>query len=156
MHSDQPCGFSLPSHEVASMPAALAAATAPAAGVAQVGTDSPHETTQTFAPAGAFEGSVGGVPRMPAYAASMPTASAPASCVEPAAAVLPDVEGESAFESSEAPQPERAPKARKAAAANAAARECLGIEMLLGSDRGGSERPHAEHHEVAAITLSHA
>src|SRR3954453_19996525 len=104
MHSDQPCGLSLPSLEVASMPAALAAATAPAAGVAQVGTDSPHETTQTFAPAGAFEGSGEGVRRMPAYAASMPTA--PASCVEPAAAVLPDVEGESAFESSEAPQPE--------------------------------------------------
>src|SRR6478609_3339163 len=152
MHSDQPCGLSLPSHEVASMPTALAAATAPAAGVAQVGTDSPHDTTQTLAPSGAFDGSVGGVPRTPAYAASIPTASPPASGVESAAAVLPDAAGDS----SEAPQPERAPSASKAAAANAAARECLGIEMLLGSDRGGSERPHAEHHEVTAITRSNA
>src|SRR6478609_8451152 len=134
MHSDQPCGFSLPSHEVASMPAALAAATAPA---------------------GAFDGSVGGVPRKPAYAASIPTACAPEPCVESAAAVLPDVEGEPAFESS-APQPERAPSASKAAAVKVAAREGLGIEMLLGSDRGGSQRPHAEHHEVTAITRSNA
>src|SRR6478752_5749956 len=122
MQSDQPCGFSLPSHDVASIPAALAAATAPAAGVAQVGTDSPHETTHTFAPAGAFDGSVGGVPRKPAYAASIPTACAPEPCVESAAAVLPDVEGEPAFESS-APQPERAPSASKAAAVKVAARE---------------------------------
>src|SRR4051812_47328805 len=121
MQSDQPCGFSLPSHDVASIPAALAAATAPAAGVAQVGTDSPHETTQTVAPAGAFDGSVGGVPRMPAYAASIPMASVLAAWVESAAAVLPDVVGESASESSEAPQPERAPRASKAAATRATA-----------------------------------
>src|SRR6476620_3825561 len=121
MHSAQPCGLSLPSHDVAFMPAALAAATAPAVGVAQVGTDSPHDTTQTFATAGAFDGSVGGVPRMPAYAAAMSTVSVPV--------LLPDLAGDSA---SAAPQPERAPRVRRAAATKAAARECLGIEMLLG------------------------